>query len=571
MLYHKRAVLQLILVAALLLAACGGPATSSPTAAPAQTSVAQPTQPPPPPSEPIVLRIGTQDEPDTLNPAYAFLAASYDIFDLVYSSLVKESLDGSYVGDLAEGWTTSDDGLTWTFTLKDGIKWHTGEDFKADDLAWAINTIMNDPDGWATLANYTGGFKEVTAPDDKTIQITLDYPIGNLLYRTSFLYAMYRPDFEKFTSAEELQNFANDKPIGTGLFKLSQFDKDRGVTILEANDDFYDGRAIIDQVIFQKFDNSDALVQALKVGDIDLVTAVPPSAFEIVKDFENVKAVQQPSRSFDELIVNSAPADLETNTGNPALRDPQVREAIAHAIDKQDIVDIVLQGLGEPAWSIVSPTLGGGFWFDPNVPDREFDLDKANQILDEAGYTLGDDGVRAKGDVRLEMRLQFDADYPEYARIADLLTDWFRQIGLKTTPEPVDSDTLIAATTGVGDFDLVIWGWGGDPDPDFILSIMLSDQFTVGGWSDAGYTNPEYDQLYLDQQQAVDPEERQAIIYKMQDLLFRDLPYVVLYNYSLLQAYRSDRFIGFPETVANPSLSTDFAQALVLQKVQPVK
>lgn len=576
-----RNVSMLLIVAALLLSACGGGAPPATTPAgdtpvpPASDTPAPPaTDAPEPPAdtgEPASLRIGWLDTPDTLNPAYAFLSVSYDVFDLVYSSLVKEGLDGEYVGDLAESWQASEDGLSWTFTLKDGIKWHTGEDFTAEDLAWAINTIKDDPEGWATLVNYTNGFNEVTAPDDRTIQITLDYPIGNMLYRVSFLYAIYRPDFEPLETVEDLQNFANDVPIGTGLFKMNQFDKDRGVAILDANPDFYDGRAIIDQVIFQKFDNEDALVQALRVGDIDLVTAVPSAAFETVKTFEDVTTVQQPSRSFDELIINVASEDLETNTGSPALRDPVVREALAHAVNKQDLVDIVLQGLGDPAWSIVSPSLGGGFWINTGVTDREFDLDRANQLLDEAGYTLGADGVREKDGVRLDLRLQFDSDTAEYARIADLLTDWFGQIGVKVTPEAVDSDTLIAATTGVGDFDLVIWGWGGDPDPDFILSIMLCEQFEVGGWSDSGYCNAEYDQLYLDQQQAVDQDERKQIIDSMQDMLFRDLPYIVFYNYEQIQAYRSDRFTGFPEAIANPALSTDFASAFVLQKVEPVR
>ncbi|MEO5887954.1 MAG: hypothetical protein ABIQ77_09835, partial [Anaerolineales bacterium] len=149
---------------------------------------------------------------------------------------------------------------------------------------------------------------------------------------------------------------------------------------------------------------------------------------------------------------------------------------------------------------------------------------------------------------RLEFRLQFDPDEPSYARIADLLTDSFSQIGVATTPEAVDSDTLIASTTFVGDYDLVIWGWGSDPDPDFILSVMLTDQFVEGGWSDSGYHNPKYDQLYLDQQAAVDRDERQAIIWEMQEMVYNDRPYIVLFYGKQLQAYRSDKFVGFVES-----------------------
>ena len=557
--FTRSKILPLFLAVALALAACGGPpaATEAPPAA---------TEAPPGEGEPVVLKIGWLGTPDTLNPAYAFLTESYIIFDLVYGTLTTESVEGDYIGVLAEDWTHSEDGLTWTFNLRDGIKWHNGEEFTAEDMAWAINAVIQDPDGWAASANYTNGFKEVKALDPKTLQITLENPIGNMEYRLSFLYAAYPEDFQEFTTPEDLQNFANFEIMGTGPFKMNTFDKDKGILILDANPDYFETPPKVDQLIFQTFDNADAMVQALKVGDVDMVTEVPGSAFAAVEAFENVKAISTPGRYFNEMIINSVPADHDpVPTRNPALEDPQVRLAIAHAINKQDLVDIVFQGLGEPLDTIVPTTLGGGFWHNPNIQEVPFDLDQANQVLEEAGYTLGSDGVRAKGDVRLDFRLQFPSDNPIYPRIADLMAGWFQQAGIKATPESVDPDSLVAATTPAGDYDLVLWGWGPDPDPDFILSVMTSDQFVEGGWSDSGYMNPEYDQLYLDQQVAVDQNERQQIIWKMQEIVFNDRPYIVLMNEDLLQAYREDRFTGF---IASP-LGIENAQSLV--QVEPVK
>ena len=218
-----------------------------------------------------------------------------------------------------------------------------------------------------------------------------------------------------------------------------------------------------------------------------------------------------------------------------------------------------------PAMRSFPPTLGGGFWHDPNIQDVAFDAAAANQILESAGYAMGADGVRSKGDLRLEFRLQFPNSNPYYPRIADMLAGWFKQIGVKANPESVDPDSLTAAMTPTGDYDLVIWGWGPDPDPDFILSVLTTDQFVSGGWSDSGYHNPEYDQLYLDQQKAIDKTERQQIIWKMQEMAFNDRPYIVLWYEKLLQAYRSDRFTGFIES----PLGIDIAQSLV--QVKPVK
>ncbi len=561
----KAKIFSMIVLAALALSACGGQAA---TQAPAGPQAPAETEAPAAPAAaaPVILHEGWTENPDTLNPAYAFLTQAYTVFDLIYGTLTTESPQGEYIGVLAKDWSVASDDLTWTIHLKDGIKWHNGETFKASDMAWAINAVMQDPDGWSTSSAYTNGFSEVTAPDDSTVQIVTEYPIANMDYRLSFLYAVYPPDFEGFKTAEDLQNFNNFNAIGTGPFKINTFEKDQGILILDANKDYYDGPPAIDQMIFQKFDNADAMVQALKVGDIDVISEVPATAFETVKGFQNVVAVAENGRYFNELVINSVAADNDpAPIRNPALEDPQVRLALAAAINKKDLVDIVLQGLGAPGDTIVPPTLGGGFWHDPNVQDIGFDIAGANQILETAGYTMGSDGVRAKGDMRLEFRLQFPNSNPVYPRIADMLAGWFKQIGVKANVESVDSDSLTAAMTPTGDYDLVVWGWGPDPDPDFILSVLTTDQFVDGGWSDSGYHNPEYDQLYLDQQKAIDKTERQQIIWKMQEMVFNDRPYIVLWYEKLLQAYRSDRFTGFIES----PLGIDIAQSLV--QVQPVK
>ena len=563
----KARLFAMIALAALIMTACGGQGTPAAGQSPsAVTQATQATQAAPTPSGPVVLHEGWTANPDTLNPAYAFLTQSYTIFDLIYGTLTTEAPDGKYVGLLAKDWAVAADNVTWTIHLKDGIKWHNGETFKASDIVWAINAIIQNPDGWSTSSNYTNGFKEVTAPNDSTVQIVTEYPIANMEYRLSFLYAVYPPDFQGFKTSADLQNFNNFNAIGTGPFKIKTFDKDKGVLILDGNKDYYDGAPALDQVIFQKFDNADAMIQALKVGDIDVVSEVPATAFQTIQGYDNVKAVEENGRYFNELIINTVAATNDpAPKRNAALEDPQVRLALATAINKKDLVDIVLQGLGSPGDTIVPPTLGGGFWHSPNVKDVAFDIAGANQILEAAGYTMGSDGVRAKGKTRLEMRLQFPNSNPVYPRIADMLAGWYKQIGVKTNVEAVDPDSLTAAITPTGDYDLVIWGWGPDPDPDFILSVLTTDQFVSGGWSDSGYHNPEYDQLYLDQQKAIDKTQRQQIVWKMQEMAFNDRPYIVLWYEKLLQAYRSDRFTGFIES----PLGIDIAQSFI--KVTPVK
>jgi len=545
---RKIMLVRLILLFTILLSACGTatptestqPQGEQPTAAPTATTV---------PAKPVVMTVGWLGFPDSLNPAIATLSEAYAMFDLTYSTLVVESPTGEYVGDLAEDRSVSADGLTWTYKLRDGIKWHNGEPLTASDVAWNINEVINNPEGWAVVANYVNGFTEVTAPDDKTLVIKLNAPISNMDYRVSYLYVTYPKDFEQLKTAADLQNFLNFNLIGSGPFKISKVEEDQHIIILDANRDYYNGAAKIDQIIYQTFDNSDALVQALKVGDIDFTPEVPDSAYETVAGFENVKAVRLPGRSLTELILNTADPAVATNqTRNPALDDPQVRLAIETAINKQDIVDVVLQGNGAPGVSIIPPTLGGGFWFNSDIKPVAFNLEEANRILDEAGYAKGADGVRTKGDLRLDFRLQYPSDQATYPRTADMITGWLKEIGIKVTPEAVDPDSLVAITNPQGDYDLVIWGWGSDPDPDFMLSVMTTGQYVEGGWSDSGYHSPEYDQLYLDQQVTTDHNERQKIVWKMQAMIYNDRPYIVLTYSTQLHAYRMDRFTNFLES-----------------------
>ncbi len=531
----RKLTLLALLLAALMLNACGSaPATSAPAEAPA---------------EPVSLRVGWMGFPDTLNPAYAFLTESYTMFDLVYSTLMTESQDGSYVGLLAESRSVSEDGLTWTYKLRPNIQWHNGEALNAEQVAWNINAFIQNPDGWATNSGYVIGFTEARATDSNTLEIETEFPVSNMDYRVSFLYIVYPPDFEAFSTPEDLQNFTNFSPIGTGPFKMTVLDKDQRIILLDTNPNYFEGPAKIDQLVYQTFDNTDALVQALKVGDIDLSGEIPDSAFAAVSGFENVKAVSLPGRSLTELILNAAPEDHDpAPTRNPALQDPQVRLAIATALHKQDLVDVVLQGNGVSGVSIIPPTLGGGYWYNKNIQDVAFNLEEANRILEEAGYAKGTDGIREKDGIRLEMRLQYPSDQSNYPRAADMMANWLAEAGIKVTPEAVDPDSLVVATNPNADYDLVIWGWGSDPDPDFMLSVMTSEQYVEGGWSDSGYTNPAYDELYLAQQQMIDPAERQKAVWEMLEMVFNDRPYIVLWYGNILQAYRTDKFTNFLES-----------------------
>jgi len=534
---------------------------STPTPAPAQ-----PTPTSRPPGEKVTLYAGYLGKPDTLNPAFAVSNQSYMVFDLVYSSLTKEGPDGEYVGDLARDWRHSVDGLIWTFVLKENIRWHDGSVFQAADMAWAINAVIDRPELWASMSSYVQGFKRVRALDDHTLEIRLAQPVSNMEYRLSFLFALPRKVFEGYSDVEAFKAFNNERPQGTGAFKLNSFDPASGAVVLDANPDFYDGRPLIDRVAFRHYDTPEAMVQALKSGEIDMVTELPFTFFEAARRLERVRIMRSSGRTLSDLIINSAPAREPAPNRNPALLDPQVRLAMAYAINKQELVSVVLQGLGRPGTTIIPPTLGGNYWHNTEIEDVPFDLQKARQVLEVAGYLTDKDGVRAKGDTRLEMRLEYLSDSPTSPKVAEMLVEWFKQIGIKLNVHSETREVLGARMTPGADFDLVLWGWTSDPDPDFILNALTSEQFVEGGWNDSGYSNPEYDRMYREQQSLLDHEQRRLLVWKMQDVIFKDRPYIVYWYQDDLQAYRTDRFMNFLESSA-----LGLESVYSLRQVRPVQ
>ena len=261
------------------------------------------------------------------------------------------------------------------------------------------------------------------------------------------------------------------------------------------------------------------------------------------------------STTIDELIINSH----ENGTQPASLWDADVRLAMAYAIDKQQIINVAYLGYAEPATVIIPTSMGD--WHNSDIAPIPFDVAEGNRILDEAGYVdSDDDGIREYSDGSpLEYRL-YAADDASNARIIEIISDGLSQIGISAPPTLMDEDSLIALYPAF-DFDLIYWGWGLDPDPDFAMLIFTCDQREEGGWSDSGYCNDDFEQMYLEQGVTVDHEARRQLIWDMQEQLFNDRPYIVLTYANNIQAYRSDRFTGFGETAGDILWKSTFLTA----------
>lgn len=524
-------------------------------------------------TEPIVLRIGWAGSPDTLNPGTAVLSEAYTIFALVYDTIYEYQLDGTYKLDAAESAETSDDGLTWTFKIRDGINFHDGQPLTAQDVAFSVNLYKNNPD-YIYLNAYTANFDTVEATDDSTVVITLTNAVPNMDYLLSYLYIVPEHIWKDHAEAPASVEFENLELIGTGPFKMAEYTQNEFVR-LSANKEHFANPPKIDEVVFQTFASDDVLVQSLRSGQVDMITEMPATAVETLKGDANIQVVTgapyAPDVSdiiFNQIDPENCPKDAGgVCTGHPALRDRNVRLALAHATDKQKLIDVVLLGYGSPGLTLIPDGLGP--WYNSSITDYEFDVAKANQILDDAGYADTDgDGVREMpdGSQPLNFRMHWPSDSIDGPRQAELLSEMWREVGVTLELQAVDPDALTAECCPAFDYDIILWGWGSDPDPNLLLSVHTTDEIP-NGYNETGYSNPEYDELHIQQGRELDIEKRREIVWQMQQIAFDDVVYIIPYYQQAIQAFRTDRFQGWILDKAKVELS-DVSSLTIVEPVR---
>jgi peptide/nickel transport system substrate-binding protein len=560
-----------LLALALALAGCGSTPGGGQVA---PTSGAEPAGSPAPAASGGTLRVGRTAAPDSLNPGATYLVEGGEVQNLVYDALIGTDLRLQPVPQLADEWSVAEDGKTWTFKLNPGAKWHDGQPATAADVKFTYEMIMGF-ESFGLLKDYTSLIASVEAPDPQTAVITFEEPVANTTERFAGLYILPQHIWQEFAADETAATeFTNESLIGSGPFKLAEY-KQAEFTRLSAVKDHYRTPPQIDEVIFRVFGNFDAMIQALRTGEIDTTTITSNTVVRSLQSEANIKVEIGNQLGLSDIIFNitdpaNCPPEVGKCTGHPALRDVQVRQALAHATDKQQLIDVVLLGLGTPGLGLVMP--GHGDAFASELEDYAFDVEKAKQILEAAGYADSDgDGVREMpGDPSkpLRFRYSFPSDQStDGTRVFEVLRDMWLQAGVAIDLTPLEADALTAVCCPAFDFDVINWGWSGSPDPSGLLYIATTEQIPTGV-SETGYANPEYDELFAQQQVTVDPAARQAILKQMQAIMLRDVPYIIPYYRQNVQAYRSDRFAGW---VIDPEGVLALESRLSLVAITPVQ
>jgi peptide/nickel transport system substrate-binding protein len=514
-----------------------------------------------------VLHIGTTYPIDSMNPFVAQSDYSYAVYEYIYPQLVQYNSALGIAPDFARSWSTSADGRTWTFHTVPHAHWSDGKPLTAADVAWTINEVMkykNGPAGqWAGLLEHMIG---ASAPNPTTVVIRYATAVANVLEQMQSMSVLpkqvWAPYFTgKGTGLKTFPNVppANGKPmVSGGPFELVRY-KSNQYALFKQNPHWWGPKPKIEGFGLQFFSNADAMVQALKDGQVDFVGEyTPPTAVAALKK-AGFRVTTTPSISMKTFIINTNPH----KTTHRELLDPRVRQAIEYATDRSQIIKTAWLGLAQPGSTIIAPA--DGSWHDANVKMLPFDLAKANHLLDAAGDKMGPNGVRIAGGHPMSYKVIFPPDERGTGdRTFQIMQSDLQKIGISITQQNMDDSATFNAISAPNSkyqtFDMAMWDWVPPVDPDFMLSVLTCAQ--LGNNSDSGYCNPAYDRMYAKQSTLISTSARRALIWQMQQYIYAAKPYIILDYPDIIEAH-SVKWAGFTVSPVMGSVNSLSTQTLL--------
>ena len=520
-------------------------------------------------------------EPSGLNTLDGYLGTDYTLWAMNYDLPINYGMNNflpDYQHSIVTGVTTSSDSMTFTYTMRAGMKWSDGQPFTAKDVAWTLNFYKkyNASNFSADLALMAqNGAKAI---DDTHFTITSTSPTLAFSGKTVWLYEYILPEhiWSKYENDYKAAKAVTNVPsVGSGPFIITKYVHGQYVE-LDKNP-YYWGNSVgltphVDRVIYRIYGNQDAEAAALANGAIDF------GYFTSANTLNTLKARGLSTRgaivpAFDEVGINTGSSFQTDPTGGfkphgdgaHALTDPIVREAMRRAMDSNLLISKVLQGYGQPAISPVLNDAATGPWTPgPSAPDLSFNIAAANSMLDAAGYKLQNPSAApGDGNLRVDPTNNKPLEFRMYSRTSDqysqdivpYISAWFLQIGIKLDPQTLTSNKL-GTVILEGNYDLFAWGWFPNPDPNYILNIFTCAQrppnANVYRNSDSYYCNPAYDTLFHQQLTATDQATRIGYVHQMQDILYRDQPYLILWRPATLEAW-NPKWTGFVSQPAGPT------------------
>jgi len=475
------------------------------------------------------LTIGTYADPDTLNPLVGNDIAGSWILRLMYPTLMTLDENGNKIPYIIEEPEISDDGLTVTVRLKDGLKWQDGTPITSADIDFTYRVLYEQKLQWQyeSLEGVTW-----ETPDDKTIVFTLSEPYPTFI--TTIGYWQRIVPAHIWSKIDDIKNFANENPVGFGPYKLTEYERGQ-YYILERVDEFFlspEGKPYLDKVIFKPYPDINTMVLALKSGDIDLTAKeIPVAAAKELETSSQFTVVQNQDLGYEHMSINLR---------DPILQDVNVRTAMAMAIDRNQIVNFAFDGAAEEMPGIISPVYKK-YQIGNYFPSH--DVEGAKKLLAEAGYKDTDnDGIlNAPNGEELSFKLMFANTITTHEKASRVLVDNMKAIGIEIIPESMDKSLQTDKLYNTGEWQLSLNTWGAIDDVESSMSTLFLSTATLN-WM--GYNNPVADDAMLKMKSAVSQEDIMKYMDIFQKEITKDIPDIPLVVKKNIFAYNS-KFKGF--------------------------
>jgi len=461
------------------------------------------------------LIVGTIAEPSVLIPMLAGDSASHDVAGLIFNGLVKYHTDLSVIGDLAELWNISPDGLIITFHLKKGVRWADGVEFTADDVMFGYKTIIDEKTPTPYKEDYLQ-VKKAEILDRYTFRVTYEKPFAPALttWGNSVVLPKHLLEGKDITKTD----FGRD-PIGMGPYKLNKWTSGQEL-VLDSNKDYFEGGPHIDRYIYKVIPDPATLFLELQAGGVDMMGLTPIQyTKQTDNDFfrRNFQKFRYPVPSY---------TYMGFNLKHPWFKDKRIRQAIAHAIDKNEIVDVVLFGLGSPA---TGPYVPNTWYYNPDVKRYEYSPEKAKKLLKEAGWEDTDgDGIVDKDGKSFKFTILTNMGNRLRMNTATIIQWRLAKIGIKVEIRLLEWSTFINEFIDKRRFEAVILGWSLGFEPDQ-YNIWHSSKTKEKEFNFVSYNNPEIDALLEKGRRTFDIEGRKKAYFRIQEILADELPYIFLY------------------------------------------
>lgn len=441
-----------------------------------------------------------------------------DISQAVYSGLLKYDSNGNLINDLAESYEVSDDKTTYTFHLRRDATWQDGQKFDAHDVIFTINLLTNPAFKSPLRSNWQG--IETDLVDDYTLTFKIQSVyvgfLNNLTFGILPAHLWESVEADKFSLTD-----LNLKPIGTGPYRYSQFQKDSDGNILSyelvANPTYFEGRPYISKITFNFYSDEDSVIEAYNRKEIMGVGGIPPQKISSLKLLQSTYLHKINIPRYFAVFLNQVKS--------VTLAHDEVREALSYATNREEIIQEVLFGNGQSAYS---PILESMIGHKDDLNKRDFNLDKANQLLEDKGWKKGDDGIRKKDNTRLEINL-ITADWDELSQTAQIIKRQWEKVGIRVNVNVLSISDFQQNYIRPREYDALLFGQvlGADPDP---FSFWHSTQKKDPGLNLSLFGSDETDKLIENGRAEFDSEKRAQIYRDFQEKLNQEVPAIFLYS-----------------------------------------